>query len=183
MYNTKFESIINEAGSWSLDKLTEYILDNYHVGTLDELADIAQTAHRYVGQNGAKDMNELAGLLSESYEDLSMHFRKEEVMLFPYVMEVQETLNQNLQPQPFHCGTVQAPCRQMMLEHAGEIERYDRVLDICKAFEAPFAETDEAKQLVERISKFVNKLHEHIHIENEVLFPRVIEAEGLPVME
>ena len=68
-------------------------------------------------------------------------------MLFPYIIELQETINQSLEPQPFHCGSVQYPCRQMMMEHDGELERYDRILGICKTFTEPFARLQSVSNL------------------------------------
>ena len=114
------------------------------------------------------------------------------MMLFPYIIalgsaaslceELQETINQGLELQPFHCGSVQFPCRQMMMEHDGELERYDRILGICKTFTEPFASSEECRQLVSCIEVFLQKLQEHIYLENENLFPRAIKMEGLEEM-
>ena len=199
-------AIADEAREWPLDKLTRYILEHYHKGTVDRVNELWTLAERCQGKPGATEMHVIPQLLGESYEDLSNHFRKEEMMLFPYIIELQETINQGLEPQPltsgracsrsgigtssdssrsiaaFHCGSVQFPCRQMMMEHDGELERYDRILGICKTFAEPFASSAECQQLVSGIEAFVQKLQEHIYLENENLFPRAIKAEGLEQM-
>ena len=209
-------AIADEAREWPLDKLTRYILEHYHKGTVDQVEVIWTMAKQFIGKPGATEMHVIVQLLSESYEDLSNHFHKEEMMLFPYIIalgsaaslceELQETINQGLEAQPltfgracsrsgfeassdsprsiaaFHCGSVQYPCRQMMMEHDGELERYDRILGICKTFTVPFASSEECHQLVSCIEVFLQKLKEHIYLENENLFPRAIKAEGLEIM-
>ena len=175
-------AIADEARKWPLDELTRYILEHYHKGTVDRVNKLWKLAEQCQGQPGATEMHVVAQLLGESYEDLSNHFRKEEMMLFPYIIELQETISQGLEPQPFHCGSVQFPCRQMMMEHDGELKRYDRILGICKTFAGPFASSAECQQLVSGIEAFLQKLQEHIYLENENLFPRAIEAEGLEEM-
>ena len=176
-------AIADEAREWSLDRLTRHILEHYHKGTVDRVHELWTMAQDCAAKPGANGMGTIAQLLGESYADLSNHFRKEEMMLFPYIIELQETLNQGLQPEPFHCGSVQFPCRQMMLEHDGELERYAHILALCKAFEDPFASSPECQQLVNGIEVFYERLQEHIYLENENLFPRAIAAEGLPEME
>ena len=181
--NTKnIPAIADEAREWPLDELTRYILEHYHKGTVNRVKELWMLAESLQGKPGATEMHVIAQLLSESYEDLSNHFRKEEMMLFPYIIELQETVNQGLEAQPFHCGSVQFPCRQMMMEHDGELERYDRILGICKMFAEPFASSEECRQLVSGIEAFYTKLQEHIYLENENLFPRAIKAEGLEDM-
>ena len=175
-------AIADEAREWPLDELTRYILEHYHKGTVDKVNELWMLAERCQGKSGATEMHVVAQLLGESYEDLSNHFRKEEMMLFPYIIELQETINKGLEPQPFHCGSVQFPCRLMMMEHDGELERYDRILGICKTFAKPFASSAECQQLVSGIEAFLEKLQEHIYLENENLFPRAIKAEGLEQM-
>ena len=182
MNTQNIPAIAEEAREWPLDELTRYILDHYHKGTVDRVKELWMTADRLQGKPGATDMHVIVQLLSESYEDLSNHFHKEEMMLFPYIIELQETINQGLEPQPFHCGSVQYPCRQMMMEHDGELERYDRILGICKTFTEPFVSSEECRQMVSCIEVFLQKLHEHIYLENENLFPRAIKMEGLEEM-
>ena len=182
MNTQNIPAIAEEAREWPLDELTRYILEHYHKGTVDQVEVIWTMAKQFLGKLGATDMHVIVQLLSESYEDLSNHFHKEEMMLFPYIIELQETINQGLEPQPFHCGSVQYPCRQMMMEHDGELERYDRILGICKTFTEPFVSSEECRQMVSCIEVFLQKLHEHIYLENENLFPRAIKMEGLEEM-
>ena len=173
-------AIAEQAKKWPLD--TQYVMEHYHEDTVNKVYELAATARQYQDRDGATDMEELAQLLMESYDDLSNHFQKEEMMLFPYIVEMQQFINQGLHPEPFHCGSVQYPCRQMMMEHDDELHRYERITEICDAFSKPFSSSTECKTLTEEIRLFLDKLQEHIWIENEILFPRAVEAEGMEEM-
>ena len=172
-------AIAEEAQEWPLDKLTRYIMEHYHEGTVEQVKSLWTLAKQHMGKQGATDMHIIVRLLSESYDDLSNHFQKEETVLFPYIIELQGTINQGLEAQPFHCGSVQYPCHQMMMEHDSELERYDRIIGICRTFTEPFASSEECLLLTGFIEAFQQKLQEHIYLENENLFPRAIAAEGL----
>ena len=180
MAKMNLPAIADEAREWPLDKLTRYIIEHYHEGTVEQVKLLWTMARGFLGKPGATDMHVIVRLLSESYDDLSNHFQKEEMMLFPYIIALQQTIGQGMGAQPFHCGSVQYPCRQMMMEHDVELERYDRILGISKTFTEPFASSEEARQLVSCVEMFLQKLQKHIYLENENLFPRAIAAEGLP---
>ena len=180
MAKMNLPAIADEAREWPLDKLTRYIIEHYHEGTVEQVKLLWTMARGFLGKPGATDMHVIVRLLSESYDDLSNHFQKEEMMLFPYIIALQQTIDQGMGAQPFHCGSVQYPCRQMMMEHDVELERYDRILGISNTFTEPFASSEEARQLVSCVNVFLQKLQEHIYLENENLFPRAIAAEGMP---
>lgn len=76
-------AIAEEAREWPLDKLTRYILEHYHEGTVNRVNELWTLAEQCQGREGAAEMHVISQLLGESYEDLSNHFRKEEMMLFP----------------------------------------------------------------------------------------------------
>ncbi len=61
--------------------------------------------------------------------------------------QMQQFINQGLQPEPLHCGSVQYPCRQMMMEHDDESHRYERITEICDAFNKTFSSSTELNAL------------------------------------
>jgi regulator of cell morphogenesis and NO signaling len=180
---TDFKQTFSEAQGWPMDKLVDYIMNNYHEGCVMRVDGMRREAEMLQTLEGAKDMELVATLLGESYEDLSNHFQKEEGILFPYICELQQTIDSGSEPQPFHCGSVQYPIRVMMMEHSGELERYDRILGIMKQQQEPFASSEPCKMLTNKIEGFVAWLGEHIKLEDEILFPRAITAEGMPTIE
>jgi len=106
-----------------------------------------------------------------------MHMMKEEMVLFPYVVRMEKAVLQKEPVLPAPFGTVQNPVSMMMHEHdsAGEALRvmrkasggYMPPADACASYQTLY------RALVE----FEADLHQHIHLENNILFPRAIEME------
>ncbi len=180
---TDFKQTLTEAQEWPLGKIVAHIMEHYHKGCVSRVDDMRREAEILKMQNRAREMPVIASLLAESYEDLSNHFQKEEQILFPYICELQKMMDAGTELQPFHCGSIQYPIRVMMIEHDGELERYDRILSIVKQFEEPFASSEPFRMLTDKLTCFLGWLKEHIQLENEVLFPRAIKAEGMPTIE
>ena len=178
-----FKQTMTEAQGWPMDKLVDYIMDNYHEGCVMRVDSMRREAEMLKNQEGAVDMELVATLLGESYDDLSNHFQKEEGILFPYICELQITLDGGYEVQAFHCGSVQYPIRVMMTEHGGELDRYDRIMGIMKQQQEPFASSEACKQFTNKLEGFTAWLGEHIKLEDEILVPRAIAAEGMPTIE
>ena len=102
---------------------------------------------------------------------------KEEQILFPYIRQIEAYANRNGPKPEVHCGSVANPITQMEFEHdnAGNAlvemrkltDNYARPEDACKTFDA----------LYEGLAAMEADLHEHIHLENNILFPKAIELE------
>ena len=178
-----FKQTMAEAQEWPMDKLVDYIMDNYHEGCVMRVDSMRREAEMLKDQEGAQYLGLVATLLGESYDDLSNHFQKEEGILFPYICELQITLDGGYEVQAFHCGSVQYPIRVMMTEHGGELDRYDRIMGIMQQQQEPFASSEACKQLTNKLTTFTAWLGEHIKLEDEILFPRAIAAEGMPTIE
>ena len=103
---------------------------------------------------------------------------KEEQILFPYIVEMEEASTQK-RPAPFvPFGTVKNPVRMMMMEHdtVGDILRELRALS--SDYRVPADGCISYQTLYQALEAFEKDLHQHIHLENNILFPRAIELEG-----
>ena len=104
--------------------------------------------------------------------------RKEENILFPYITEIEYGKNGGVSvPAPMF-GTVRNPVQVMMTEHdtAGDILRSIRQLS--NEFTPPAEAGISFRTLYSRVEELEQDLHQHIHLENNILFPRAIEVEG-----
>jgi regulator of cell morphogenesis and NO signaling len=172
------------ATNWSeapLHELVAHILKVHHAYVREALPKIGGLLRKVQHAHGAEHGEMLRGLQSQFTlleNELTGHMMKEEMILFPYVVGA-EAHRQGAGQPPSNCfGTVCNPIRQMEAEHevAGEALRQMRKLtggytlpsDACPTFHALYEE-------LERLEK---DLHEHIHLENNILFPRAIEAES-----
>ena len=102
---------------------------------------------------------------------------KEEQVLFPYIMAMAAAAGQN-RPAPFApFGTVKNPVRMMMMEHdtAGQILGELRALT--SDYKVPADACMSYRTLYQALENFEKDLHQHIHLENNILFPRALDLE------
>ena len=157
-----------------LGELTKYIVETHHVFTRDIVETIRVLANKVATRHGGNHpevvtVNTLAQALCD---DLIPHMFKEEHVLFPYIESMENDAN------AASCfGTVANPIRMMMMEHesVGELlmqlrsttNNYTLTADACLSFRA----------LYERLTDLEHDLHIHIHLENNLLFPRALRLE------
>ena len=168
------------APSGTLTELIDYILDKHHAFTRDEMERIDALAEKVSSKHGGNHP-ELAGVRSlfrKLCDDLRPHMLKEENILFPYVKQLEQAAagGRPLPRAPF--GTVGNPVRVMMFEHdtAGDLLRELRAA--AADYAAPADACVSYLTLYEALEGFEKDLHQHIHLENNVLFPRAVELES-----
>ena len=165
--------------AWPLDLLIDYVLKIHHryirrqgpvtLALLEKVEAVHGEAH--------PELHELKALVSESLEDLEMHLQKEENVLFPYLYELYAAKEQGQRMAPMHCGTIANPIRVMKMEHEGEGNRYLHIIQLTNHFSVPQDGCASYRLLMQELEAFVDALFEHIHLENNLLFPRFEEIE------
>lgn len=178
---TPFENTeTTDLRSATLPQLITHILDTHHVFTKSELERLETLTAKVIAAHGGNhlellQLGELFKLLSG---DLKPHMFKEEQVLFPYILAMAEA-NENKRARPFApFGTVNNPIRMMMREHdnAGEILRDVRALT--SDFQAPADACISYQTLYQALENLEKDLHQHIHLENNILFPKALELEN-----
>ena len=111
-------------------------------------------------------------------QDLEPHMLKEESVLFPYIIRMEEAIvrNQALATPPF--GTVRNPVRVMMAEHEASGYILGRIREASSDYTVPADGCISYKTLYRALAELEVDLHQHIHLENNILFPRAVEQEG-----
>jgi regulator of cell morphogenesis and NO signaling len=179
----EFNAAVDESPDWltePLSKLTSYIVGKHHVFTRDELARLDALLSKVCavhGQNHA-ELFRIQSLFQELNRDLIPHMQKEEMILFPYIEQMEEAASAG-DPSPVPLfGTVQNPIRMMMMEHdrAGEILK--RIRELSGRFAVPGDACISYDTLYKALDALEQDLHLHIHLENNILFPRAVAVEG-----
>lgn len=163
----------------SLASLQAYIVDFHHTFTRKELNRLESLLHKVCsvhGQNHA-ELLQLQAVFQRLKEDLLPHMLKEEQVLFPYIEKLEQaTLEQESLARPFF-GTVQNPVRMMMFEHEAAGDMLAEVRLLTNNYRVPPEGCISYKTLYEALRDFEYDLHQHIHLENNLLFPRAIKLE------
>lgn len=160
----------------SLPELITHILDTHHVFTKSEMDRLQLLADKVLNAHGRNhpELVHLNELLTRLCADLKPHMFKEEQILFPYIVTMSQ--NRAVPYAPF--GTVNNPIRRMMMEHdtAGEILRDLRALT--SDYKVPADACISYQTLYQALENFEKDLHQHIHLENNLLFPKALELEN-----
>jgi regulator of cell morphogenesis and NO signaling len=167
--------------SGTLSELIDYILGKHHTFTRDEMERITALAEKVATKHGGNhpELLTVRELFRRLCEDLRPHMFKEEMILFPYIKQLESAAAAGTHAPYAPFGTVANPVRMMMLEHdtAGEILRELRAAS--DDYSAPAEGCTSYRTLYGALEEFEADLHRHIHLENNVLFPRaaVLEQE------
>jgi regulator of cell morphogenesis and NO signaling len=164
---------------WDLDLLSDYIVKVHHRYVREKLPQIEEYSKKVALAHGPAypETKEIALLVQSLMEEMTQHMRKEELILFPYIKALVETLltGKPAVPPPF--GTVKNPIRVMEAEHdaAGDIMKNIRMLS--KDYALPSGACNTYRVLYALLEEFERDLHQHVHLENNILFPKAARLE------
>lgn len=160
-------------------ELIEYIIGTHHTFTRSEIERLRPLAEKVWSRHGENhpELAEIARIFNTLADELLLHMQKEEQMLFPYIENLEIAAKENRAPQASPFGTVNNPVRVMMFEHdqAGEMLR--RLRSLSSDYTAPEGACPSYKGLFAGLENLEHDLHRHIHLENNVLFPKAVEFE------
>ncbi|MCB0653173.1 MAG: iron-sulfur cluster repair di-iron protein [Saprospiraceae bacterium] len=161
--------------SWDMDLLADYIEKKHHRYVDKKIPEIKAFLNKVAKVHGERhpELIEIEQLFTDSAHELLAHMEKEEKILFPYVREM--AADSTLQ-QP-HFGTVKNPIQMMMQEHDTEGERFRKIALLSNNYTPPFDACTTYKVAFALVKEFEEDLHLHIHLENNILFPKAIETE------
>jgi regulator of cell morphogenesis and NO signaling len=163
----------------SISELIDYILETHHVFTKRELVRLTDLMNKVCLKHGERhdELFVLQQSFTELRDDLIPHIKKEEVVLFPFIKHLEMSAASHLSSPRPPFGTVKNPVRVMMTEHdaVGEILR--RMREISKDYALPEGACPSFQALYFGLEELEKDLHRHIHLENNVLFPRAVELE------
>lgn len=163
-----------------LCELTHYIREKHHHYVREAIPRTQALAEKVAAKHGKNhaELADIRNLFAEVGQEMIMHMRKEEQILFPYIDALEQATNGDRAVEPPFFQTVKNPVNAMMKEHdsAGNLVRQIRNLTVDYA--VPADACTSYKALYEALREFEADLHQHVHLENNVLFPRAVEMEG-----
>ena len=164
---------------WPIDLLVDYVLKIHHRGIRTLGPQTAELLAKVVDRHSANhpELHEVQSLFNQALEDLENHLQKEEHVLLPYICEMSLAQEENRKAMPFHCGTVQYPITVMEEEHGNEGLRFERIAALTGNFSVPEDACPSYRLAMQQLRQFKDALHEHIHLENNIIFPKALEME------
>jgi regulator of cell morphogenesis and NO signaling len=163
-----------------LGELIRHIVSTHHEYLKLELPRVGQRVKKVVAVHGANDpaaLTELASVYEGLWQELEMHMHKEEMMLFPAIQRYEAATESGrpLPPSPF--GSIANPIGVMEAEHESAGSALQRIRELTADFEAPAYACATYHAMLDGLRALEVDLHTHIHLENNILFPRVVDLE------
>jgi regulator of cell morphogenesis and NO signaling len=166
-------------GNARLTALMKHIVERHHVYTREELTRLDELSRKVLEVHGAAhpELYTLRALFEAIDRELRPHMTKEEVILFPYIEELEASRRAG-RGRPFApFGSDHGPIRAMMHDHhhvGGELRRLRALTD---DYSPPPDACASWKSLYFGLEALEHDLFEHMHLESNLLFPRVLELE------
>jgi regulator of cell morphogenesis and NO signaling len=168
----------DKVAGWPLDRLADHIESTHHTYVRTALPVIRGYLAKLVNVHGVRHP-ELVSVLTcfdTLARNLLQHMIKEEQVLFPYVRELQAVTRSGYRrASPF--GSIENPIRMMEREHRGAADELDTIRELTCDYTAPSDGCTTYRVCMAELQRFEDDLHRHVHLENNVLFPRAIALE------
>ena len=162
-----------------LGDLVSHITNTHHKYTREEIARLGPLFAKVCSVHGANhpELLRLRDIFTALSQELTTHLMKEEMVLFPYIIRMEEAVIEKapILPPPF--GTVQNPVSMMEHEHDSAGNALRSLREISQGYTAPPDACISYQTLYKALADLEADLHQHIHLENNILFPRAIEME------
>lgn len=164
---------------WSLSELADYIEKTHHRYCDAKISEIKSYLERIVHEHGLEYPELLAinKLFLETAGEMTAHMKKEELILFPFIRKMVKAMENGEILTPPYFGTVENPIAMMEEDHSDEGTRFDKIRELSKDYEIPQNGCYIHKITIALLKQFEEDLHQHIHLENNILFPKAIELE------
>ena len=164
----------------SLAELMAHIVKTHHVYVRTQVPEISKLAEKVYGKHGANhpELATIRNIFQRLGQELMTHLMKEENILFPYIERMEEAVIQGdpILPPPF--GTVANPVRMMEHEHDDAGIALKSLRETSNGYTPPTDACVSFQALYTALQNFEKDLHQHIHLENNVLFLRAVEMES-----
>jgi regulator of cell morphogenesis and NO signaling len=169
---------VEPAGGWAdMDpgQLVDHLEATHHRYLHEELPRLDALLAKVVGVHGRRhpELVEVATVFAALRADLEPHLLKEEQVLFPMIRE----LDASATLPSFHCGTLANPIRVMVLEHDGAGELLAELRAATDDYAPPADACASYRALYLGLGELEADTHLHVHKENNLLFPAVLDLE------
>ena len=164
----------------SLAELIAHIVSRYHVSLREELPRLEKLISKVEGVHGKNhpELLRVHAIFQSLQSELMPHMMKEEQVLFPYIEQVEHSMQSHHPVPAAHFGTVRNPIRMMTEEHDDAGVQLREMRTATNGFTLPADACASYRTLYQALEEFERDLHEHIHLENNILFPKAIQLES-----
>ena len=164
---------------WDISFLTDYIINTHHQYVKENTAFILEIAQKVARVHGGRhpELLRVAELFSRAANELSLHMVKEEKILFPFIKELAHIYKTGGNIPASDFGKISNPIQVMESEHEQVGDDFEIISQITDGYQLPADACSSYTILFKKLEEYQNDLHRHVHLENNILFPKAIQIE------
>ncbi|HJW18085.1 MAG TPA: iron-sulfur cluster repair di-iron protein [Flavisolibacter sp.] len=164
---------------WSLGFLADYIVNTHHSYVTKSLPELKAYAAKVAKVHGGHhpELVPVRQLVEDIDQELTEHMVKEENILFPFIKQLEASKNNGKNLEAAGFGTVQNPINMMEHEHEAVGKNLEKIRVLTNNYSIPEDACASYKLLFKMLEEFESDLFTHIHLENNILFPKALKLE------
>jgi regulator of cell morphogenesis and NO signaling len=164
---------------WDVDFLIDYIVNNHHLYVLTSVPTIEHHLQKVIAAHGEKNpqIAKIDSVFSSLKDELFEHMIKEERMLFPYIKKMNFAYKNSIEIPTPPFGKLSDPVKVMEDEHAAAGNMMAQINKLAGGYAVPEKACGTYKLLYNELKDFEADLHMHVHLENNILFPKAADLE------
>jgi len=166
--------------NYGLGELCTYIIKRHHAYVNKSIPILKKNLEKVCQVHGEQhsELFEIKKLFNDCAGELTKHMMKEEIMLFPFIerLETSKMANSPLPKSPF--GSVSNPIRMMVADHQNEGERLKEIALLSDNYQPPDDACTTYEVTFKLLRDFEDDFQRHIHLENNILFPKANDLEN-----
>ncbi len=165
--------------TWDPPALVSYIVANHHMYVKTAIPPLLEHTKKIASVHGERhpELAEVAATFAAVADEMHSHMFKEERILFPFIVAMAEAVASGRPVPPAPFGTVENPIRMMEHEHESAGGAMARIRTITGDYQPPADGCSTYRVTLEELKAFENDLHRHVHLENNILFPKALALE------
>ncbi|KAA5539970.1 iron-sulfur cluster repair di-iron protein [Adhaeribacter rhizoryzae] len=166
-------------GAWDLSFLADYIENTHHTYVRESLPALTEYTTKIARVHGEKhpELIAIAQHFTAIAAELNAHMPKEERVLFPYIRRLNEADKAGVSVVTPGFGSIQNPINMMEMEHEAAGNSLEAIRELSDNYTVPVDGCTTYRLAFAKLQEFESDLHQHIHLENNILFPKAIALE------
>lgn len=178
--STPDQSSSTNFNEWTLDFLVDYIVNIHHRYVKENIPFITELANKVAKVHGDQipELIEVAAIFDRVGQDFSSHLVNEEFVVFPYIKELVASTNAEVTNAPLSATSKKSAIGILETEHEQAGEDMATIRRLTNDYILPIGACASYTILYKKLEEFENDLFNHVHLENNILFPKAIALEA-----
>lgn len=164
---------------WSVDTLIGYIVGTHHAYVRRALPSLVAHTRKIATVHGRRhpELLEVARLTEQVAGEMSSHMIKEEQILFPFIAAAAEAADSGRSAPAAPFGSIESPIAMMKHEHEAAGAAMASIRALTGGYITPEDGCTTYRVALQELEAFERDLHTHVHLENNILFPKALRLQ------